>query len=74
MTATVHRVLLHSKDIIENTVLPVAFFGETTAESLHKVYTADRLHHTRQNSPTKILSDVFKRAQGSSDPVISSKH
>ena len=74
MTATVHKVLIHSKDIIENTVLPVGAFGETAAESRHKVYKADRLHHARKNSRTNNLADVFNRAMDTSDPLISSKH
>jgi len=38
MTATVHKILVHSKDIFEQTVLPVGYFGEEAAESRNKIW------------------------------------
>jgi len=40
MTATVHKILVQSKDILEQTVLPVGYFGEVAAESRNKIYRA----------------------------------
>lgn len=72
MTATVHKVLIHSREIVENTLLPVGCFGEDAAESRNKLYKSDRLHHARKNSRKNNFSDVFNRAMDMSDPVISS--
>lgn len=72
MTPTVHKVLIHSKEIILNTLLPVGCFGEDAAESRHKLYKDDRLCHARRTSRVDNLSDVFNRALDTSDPFISS--
>lgn len=74
MTATVHKVLIHSTDIIANSVLPIGYFGEDAAESRHKIYKYDRLHHARKNSRINNITDVFNRAIDTSDPLISSIH
>lgn len=74
MTSTVHKVLIHSKQVIENTILPIGVFGESAAESRHKIYKSDRLHHARKNSRTNNLLDVFNRALDTSDPIISTKY
>lgn len=72
MTPTVHKILVHSRQIMENSVLPLGFFGEDAAECRHKVYKTDRLNHSRKNSRLNNLTDVFHRALDSSDPFISS--
>jgi len=72
MTPTVHKVLVHSRQIMENMVLPVAFFGEDEAESRNKFYKSDRLHHSRKSSRLNNISDVFHRAIDTSDPLVSS--
>lgn len=71
MTSTVHKMLIHSKQIIENAPLPIGFFGEGAAECRHKIYKADRLHHARRNTRINNLLDVFNRAMDTSDPLIS---
>ncbi|XP_049304258.1 uncharacterized protein LOC125776435 [Bactrocera dorsalis] len=71
MSSTVHKVLIHSREIIENTALPMGFFGEQAAESRHQIYKADRLHHARRNNRTNNLLDIFNRAIDTSDPLIS---
>lgn len=72
MTPTVHKVLIHCKDIMLNTLLPVGCFGEDAAESRNKVYKSDRLDHARRTSRRNNLFDVFNRALDTSDPLISS--
>jgi len=64
MTASVNKLLIFAGDIIENTVLPIRYFGEEGAESRNKFYESDCLHHARR--------DVFHRATDTSDPIISS--
>lgn len=72
MTPTLHKIIVHSRQIMENTVLPVGCFGEEASESRNKIYKSDRLHHSRKHSRFESLGDVFKRALDTSDPVISS--
>ena len=33
MPATVHKVLIHGRQIVENTVLPIGYFGEEGSEA-----------------------------------------
>jgi len=57
MTATV-KVLIHSRQIIGNVILPVGCFGEDAAESRHKVYKSDRLQHSRKSSRINNLYSI----------------
>lgn len=72
MTPTVHKILIHSRQILEYSVLPVGFLGEDAAESRNKLYKHDRLFHARKSSRKNNLTDVFNRAMETSDPLISS--
>lgn len=72
MTPTVHKIIAHSSDIIESTVLPVGYFGEERAKARNKVYKTDRLYHTRKSNRINNFTDVFHRAMDSSVPIISS--
>lgn len=72
MTPTLHKVLIHSKQIMENTALPVGYFGEDAAEARNKIYKSDRLHHARRTSRIDNICDVFSRALDTSDPLVSS--
>ena len=58
MTATVHKVLLHSRQIIASAVL--------------KIYKSDRLFHARKSSRVNNLRNVFNRVLDTSDTLISS--
>jgi len=62
MTATVHKILVHSKQLLENTVLPAGYFGEEAAEARNKIYNSDRLHHARKHNRICVFTDVFHRA------------
>lgn len=61
MPATIHKILIHSKDVI--TVLPLSpgTFSEEVAESNNKYYRFNRLHHARKTSRKDNLKDVFCR-------------
>jgi len=72
MTATVHKILVHSKQLLENTVFPAGAFGEEAAEARNKIYKSDRLHHARKQNRICGFTDVFHRAMETSDPIISS--
>lgn len=47
MTPTVHKVLVHSKQIMENISHHAGYCGEDAAEARNKIYKSDRLSHTR---------------------------
>lgn len=72
MPATVHKVLIHGKQIMENSLLPVGYFAEEASEARNKLYKHDREHHARKTSREHNLEDVFNRAMDTSDPIISS--
>ena len=72
MPATIHKVLIHAKQILENSVLPAGYFGEKAFEARNKFYKRDKEFHVRKNSRINNLEDIFNRAMNTSDPVISS--
>jgi len=72
MTATVLKILVHSKQLLENTLLPAGYFEEEAAKPRKKMYKSDRLHHARKHSRICGFTDVFHRAMETSDIIISS--
>ena len=68
--ATIHKVLIHAKQTVENSVLPAGYFGEEASEARNKFYKRDGEFHTRKNSRINNLEDIFYRAMDTSDPVI----
>ena len=72
MPATIHKVLIHVKEILENSVLPAGYFGEEASEARNKFYKRDREFHAKKNSRINNLEDIFNRAMDTSDPVICS--
>jgi len=63
---------VHSKQLLENTVLPAGYFVDEAAEPRNKIYNSDRLHHARKHNRICVFTDVFHRAMETSDPIISS--
>lgn len=70
MSATLHKILVHSKAIMTALPLPVGFMSEQGAEARNKYYRQDRLHHSRKCSREANMYDVFTRALDTSDPMI----
>lgn len=52
MPSTVHKILIHGKEIIESAVLPIGLLSEEAQESREIKITniLNRLHHTRKFS------------------------
>lgn len=71
MTVTIHKLLVHGKDIIKQSILPVGLLSEQAAETRNKFWRSDREHHTRKVDRKKTMLDLFHRALESSDPVVS---
>lgn len=69
MAGTIHNILIHGKDIIENSALPIGMLSEQAAESRNKFWRSDR-ENTRKVDRKKTMQDLFSRALESSDPVL----
>lgn len=72
LPSSIHKVLMHSRDIMMANELPVGVLAEDAAESCNKLYRNNREFHARKNSRRNNLKDVFNRAIDSSDPFIAS--
>lgn len=67
---TIHKVFMHSRDIMLANELPVGVLGEDAAESSNKYYRHNRQFHARKDSRENNLKDIFQRALDSSDPLV----
>lgn len=72
MPVTVHKILIHGTDIIQNAILPIGQLSEEAQESRNKDLKAFRRGHTRKHSRLATMEDLFNLLLVSSDPVISS--
>lgn len=71
MPPTVHKVLIHGRQILEHSVLPPGCLAEEASEARNKIYKHDREFHARKDSRIHNLKDIFNRAMETSDPLIS---
>ena len=62
MPATVHKDLIHAKQIIENSVLQAGFFREEAYEARITFYKRDMEFQGRKNSRINNLEDIFIKA------------
>ena len=67
---TLHKVLVHGKDIVEATPMPVGWTSEEGSESNTKFAQKFHTNHTRKTSQEDTMSDLFNRLMDISDPVI----
>ncbi len=72
LPSSIHKVLIHSRDIMLANELAVGVLGEDASESCNKLYRQNREFHARKNSRKNNLEDVFNRALDSSDPIVAS--
>lgn len=72
MPTSVHKVLIHGKDVIENVLLPIGQLSEEAQEARNKDIKKFRADFSRKFSRVKTMEDVFNRLLVSSDPYISS--
>jgi hypothetical protein len=71
MPVTLHKLLLHGKEVVKGSKLPIGMLSEQAGESRNKLYRQFREFHARKTSLTDNLTDVFNRSMDSSDPIIS---
>lgn len=72
MPITVHKVLLHGKEIIKHAALPIGTLSEEAQEARNKDYKQYRLNHSRKCSRLFTNEDVMHMMLVSSDPLITS--
>lgn len=72
MPVTVHKVLMHGKDIMDAAVLPIGMLSEETEEARNKDYRKYRLMFSGKCDRISTNTDVFNRLLITSDPYISS--
>jgi hypothetical protein len=70
ISPTLHKILVHGKDIIANCPLPIGLTNEEASEANNKILRHIRLYHARKTSWINHLSDLFHRAMDISDPFI----
>lgn len=72
MPTTVHKILIHSAQVIESCLLPIGQLSEEAQEARNKDVKKYRESFSRKCSRTKTMEDVFHWLLVSSDPLITS--
>lgn len=72
MPQSIHKTLMHGEQILMHSILPVGVMSEEAAESRHKFFKKDREIHSRKIGPKETMFDIYTRALGTSDPILSS--
>lgn len=72
MPSTLHKLLIHGKDIISYFDLPIGHLSEEALEARHKEIRKNRLSHTRKTSRLHSNQDLMNILLLTSDPLISS--
>jgi putative intracellular protease/amidase len=67
---SLHRVLVHGKEIVEATPLPIGITSEEGAESNTKFARRFHENHTRKTSQEDTMSDLYHRMMDISDPIV----
>lgn len=72
MPASVHKLLIHGKEIINHALLPIVQLSEEAQETKHKGFKHFRTYNSRKNARITTNGDTFYRLLLTSDPHISS--
>jgi hypothetical protein len=67
---SLHRVLVHGKEIVEATHLPIGITCKEGAESNTKFARRFHENHTRKTSQEDTMSDLFHQMMDFSDPIV----
>lgn len=71
MPTTIHKILLHSPEIISAALLPIGQLSEEAQESVNKEFKRIRRDLSRKTSRISSNTDIFNTLMVSSDPIIS---
>jgi len=72
LPASVHKILIHGTQIVENAILPIGLLSEEAQEARNKDMKRFRENNTRKISRKHTMEDLFNNLLISSDPLISS--
>ena len=72
MSATLHKILVHSSQIMEAIIISIGYLAEYASEAGNKLYKKDRIRPARKYSKVHNIVDLYHRAIDSCDPFISS--
>lgn len=72
MPVTVHKILIHSAEVIKSALLPIGQLSEEAQEARHKDCRRFREHHTQKTSRSTTNRDLLNMLFITSDPVINS--
>lgn len=70
MPATVHKILVHSVEVIELALLPIGQLSEEAQEARNKDCRRFRQHNTRKRSRLTTNKDLLNMLLITSDPII----
>lgn len=70
---SIHKILVHSKKIIETCILPLGQLAEEAQEANNKEYRRNREYFSRKTSRKDTNRDVLNRFLVASDPLLSCK-
>lgn len=72
MPSSIHKLLVHAVDIINNFDIPIGKLSEDALEARHKEARNQRLYHTRKSSRTNSNKDLLTSLLLTSDPYLAS--
>ena len=70
MPISIHKMLFHSKQIIQKLPIPIGSSSEEALEACHKTIRYARKYHTCKVSRERINEDLYKWLMIISDPII----
>jgi len=70
---TLHKILVHGREIIEASPVPIGLTSEESSESNNKFIRKYLLHHTRKTSQLDTMTDLVHRLLAVSDPLLIAK-
>lgn len=70
MSPTLHKILRHGAEVIEEAILPIGQLSEEAAEARNKHIRSLRQNYSRKFSRVACNADVLNRLLLTSDPVI----
>ncbi|GBL72341.1 hypothetical protein AVEN_115281-1 [Araneus ventricosus] len=70
MLSSVHKLLIHERQIVEHTILPIGQLSEEAQEARNKDFKKIREQFSRKFSRQIALEDVIHMLLITSDPVI----
>ena len=70
LSPTLHKVLEHGKQVIDNFPLPIGWFSEECSECANKIFKRFRQNRARKCSRVANMKDVYHRMINVSDPLV----